>query len=127
MRPLTTGTLCVLTGLAGFSLGAYMAATKGWGTGTVTAMIVNDSGSPIERARIEFESCNLQGIAIVGSLSAGARRTVHYSLCGEGGYVVDVRFADGRSVRSDGAYVERGYRTLDVVQRDRIDSNQSSY
>lgn len=127
MRPLTTGILCVLAGLAGFGIGAWSAARYGWGSNAVTATIVNDSGRTIDRAHVEFESCNLQGSAIVGRLAAGDRRTVHFSLCGEGGYVVDVRFADGKHLRSGGGYVERGYRTLDVVQPDRIDSAQSPY
>ena len=122
-----TGTLCVVAGLAGFGIGAWLAATNGWGTPTVSATIVNDSGSPIERVHVEFESCNLQGTAIVGRLNVGDRRTVQYSLCGEGGYVIDVLFADGRSLRSGGGYVEHGYRTVDVVQRERIDSRQSTY
>lgn len=127
MRTLTTGILCVLTGLAGFGLGAWTAARHDWGSSAVAATIVNESGRAIDRAHVEFESCNLQGSAIVGRLAAGHRRTVHYSLCGEGGYVVDVRFADGTHLRSGGGYVERGYRTLDLVHVDRIDSAQSPY
>lgn len=127
MRPLTIGILCLLTGLAGFGAGTWAAARYGWGSTTVMATLSNESGREIERAHVEFESCNLQGSAIVGRLAAGDRRTVQFSLCGEGGYVVDVRFADGRHLRSGGGYVERGYRTLDVVRTDRIDSSQSPY
>jgi len=127
MRTLMVATLVVTAGLAGFGLGAWLAAANAWGADTVMATIVNDSGATIERVHVEFDSCNLQGTAIVGRLNTGDRRRVHYSLCGEGGYVIDVRFADGRRVRSGGGYVERGYRTTDVVHRDRIDSQQSAY
>lgn len=127
MRALTTSLLCAVAGLAGFGIGAGAAARYGWGSSAVAATIINDSGRAIDRAHVEFESCNLQGAAIVGRLAAGDRRTVHYSLCGEGGYVIEVRFADGKHLRSGGGYVERGYRTLDVIYADRIDSAQTPY
>lgn len=127
MKATTGCALGAILALGGFAAGAWFASVGGWGTNAVAATLVNESGMAVLRAHVRFESCGLQGAAIVGRLEPGQRRTVRYSLCGEGSYAVEADLADGRVLKHEGGYVESGYRTEHIVRADRIASSLAVY
>ena len=112
---------------AAFVAGAYMGSVRGWGTGTVTARLVNESGRPIRALTIEFRSCGAQGVAVAGSLEPGETRMVRYTVCGEASYSVRAAFEDGRVLQGREGYVETGYRSVDVISANAISSVQHFY
>ena len=116
----------VLTCLA-FVAGAWTAIQRGWGADTVTAQIINVSDQSLSSIAIEFETCGSRGSVVGGELKPGSSRRLRYSVCGEGGYVVEAVFADGHMVRSGGGYVESGYVSTEQVSRDAIVSEQSLF
>jgi hypothetical protein len=116
------GTACIATG---FAIGAWVASHNAWGSQSVTANIVNESGQTVRSAVVLFETCGGSGSAVVGELRPGASRQLHYSVCGEGGYVLEATFADGRTVRGNEGYVEVGYVSTDRISSERITSTQS--
>jgi hypothetical protein len=118
------GTAC---GAVGFAIGALVASSNGWGSHAVVGNIVNESDEVVQSAAVHFETCGGTGNAVVGELRPGASQRVHYSVCGEGGYVVEATFEDGRKIRGNEGYVEVGYVSTDRISSARITSTQSIY
>ena len=98
-----------------------------WGSDAVVANIVNESDQVVQSAAVLFETCGGTGSAVVGELRPGASQRVHYSVCGEGGYVLEATVEDGRKVRGNEGYVEVGYVSTDRISSQRITSTQSIY
>ena len=119
-----SGTACVAVG---FAIGAWVASYSGWGSRAVVANIVNESDQIVRSAAVLFETCGGTGSAVVGELRPGASQRVHYSVCGEGGYVLEATFEDGRKMRGKEGYVEVGYVSTDRISSARITSTQSTY
>lgn len=116
----------VLTCVA-FVAGAWTAIQRGWGAATVTAQVINVSDQSLDSIAIQFETCGSRGSVVGGDLKPGSSRRLRYSVCSEGGYVVEAVFADGHVLRSGGGYVEPGYLSTEKVSRDAIVSEQSLF
>jgi hypothetical protein len=126
MKPVVTISGVILAGVA-FALGAWTAMYRGWGNRMVTANIVNASGETLSSFAIDYQTCGVASSVTGGPLAKGAVRQIRYSVCGEGGYVVRVVFADGRVLEGREGYVEAGYVTTERVTADAVISSQSVY
>lgn len=75
-----------------------------------------------------MESCGQSGSAFRSGelLDPGASRTFQFLVCGEGSYAVDAVLESGRTLTS-GAYVERGYRSENIVENERIRPQLKAY
>lgn len=127
MKPTVAISLTVIVAVVAFAFGAWAAIYRGWGNRTVTANIVNSSGSILSSFAIDYQTCGVAGSMTGGSLGKGEAGQLRYSVCGEGGYVVRVVFEDGRVLEGREGYVEAGYITTEEVTADAVVSSQSIY
>ncbi len=127
MKKSASAVLCAGRVAVGFAIGAWVASYSAWGSHAVVANIVNESDQIVRSAAVLFVTCGGTGTAVVGELRPGASQRVHYSVCGEGGYVLEATFEDGRKIRGNEGYVEVGYVSTDRISSQRITSTQRIY
>ena len=124
----TTVLLCALAfAIAAFAAGAWTAIQRGWGTQSVTAIVINDTDQTLRAVTIHFEACGNKGSISGGELAPSHSHRLRYSVCGEGGYTVEAVFADGQVVKGSGGYVESGYVSTERISRNGIASSQAFY
>jgi hypothetical protein len=124
----TTVLLCALAfAVAAFAAGGWTAIQRGWGTQSVTAIVINDTDLILRAVTVRFEACGSKGSMSAGELAPGQSHRLRYSVCGEGGYTVEAEFADGQVVKGGGGYVESGYVSTERISRNGIVSSQAFY
>ncbi len=110
---------CILS----FGAGALVAVKRGWGSANVQIDVVNRSGKELRALEIKYTTCgDKQNLIVSGSLSQNQRKSFVFLPCGEGGYQVQVEFADGSKMLGNGGYVENGYRITEFVEQKGIRS-----
>ena len=110
-----------------FGAGALTAIYRGWGSQLVAVAVVNQSGQPLQSVTLNYQTCNGSGSLAVGALSPHQATTMHFAVCGEGGYTIEAVLSDGRLVKNNGAYVESGYSVSEVVLQNGIETNLHAY
>ncbi|MCE1242837.1 hypothetical protein [Oryzomicrobium sp.] len=117
---------CVLV-LSGFGIGAITAVVRGWGSPVVTLELANQSGRSIQSFVVRYDTCGNKASITSEGPSAGQSKRIYFSVCGEGGYALEVVFSDGQRMVSRNSYVESGYSITEVVTANTIDSKQPIY
>lgn len=123
--PKTIGVLALL--VAAFGAGAFTASSRGWGSSTVAVEVANHSGQDIQTFSVTYTTCGTKGSIVGGALAAKQAQTLHFSVCGEGGYTIAAVFPNGRRVTSSEGYVESGYFVAAEVSTNGIASSQRTY
>lgn len=113
--------------LAVFVSGALTAIWRGWGSPTVAVKVVNQSGQNIQSFSVAYVTCDTKGSIVGGELATGQTKTLHFSVCGEGGYTLAVVFADGRRITSTEGYVESGYLVTGLISQNGVTSSERTY
>lgn len=121
----TVGLVVLILGALG--AGAATAVLRGWSSSSVTLDLQNKSGRSIEAFVVHHETCGTKGSLTGNRLSAGESRKITLSVCGEGGFRVDVMFSDGTRVSGSERYVEPGYVVTETVTSDAITSGVRTY
>ena len=109
-----------------FSVGALTAIKRGWGSPLVSVSVENTTPLPIRRITLSYSSCGATNTLTAQNLEPGRDHFFQFMVCGEGGYKVEAALNDGR-VLSSGAYVERGYTTIEKIEPTRIKSAYRGY
>ena len=125
-KALKIGTAVVIV-CAVFVAGAVLAVVRGWGTRDVSVEIMNTSKQPISSFAVQFETCGTNGTILGTNLDPEKSKTVRFVACGEGEYAIEVRFPDGRTMKSNGTYVESGYTSVEAVTVNGIVTTQHVY
>jgi hypothetical protein len=120
--------ILVLSVLAiAFGAGAVAAIIRGWGSPVVYVDVVNSSGKELRSVVLEYESCGSKNQLVGPSLPPSARSRFNFLACGEAGYQLRVRRADGTELVGSGGYAESGYRATETVEHDRIRSEVQTH
>ena len=117
----------LLIALVAFCLGAVTAISRGWGSGLVSAKIVNKSDQTLRSYTLRYKTCGAQSSLAGVDLHPGESRVVRYAVCGEGGYQIEAQFSDGRVLKSTEGYVESGYSSTETISLNNIISDQRIY
>ena len=125
MRPLKVLGIVVLASAA-FGTGMIFSALRNRDD-TVRATIVNHVQQPVQSFTLRYTTCGTETQISGRGLLPGKSRIIRYSVCGEGGYVLEATLADGRVLKGKDGYVESGYSTVDTVTTKGIESEQSTY
>jgi hypothetical protein len=115
-RPAVLAATAVSLVVAGFVAGAATAAMRGWGDRDVQVDIVNESGQRVTAVALYLDTCGARSVLARGALEAGERTSFRFGLCGEGGYQLQARLANGVEVQGGGDYVEGGARETGHVR-----------
>jgi hypothetical protein len=119
-------TVVIALGVAFLALAAAAAWRGVWSSG-VTAHVTNGTSQGLRSVTIRFETCGKHASVSSGAVAPGESRRLRYAVCGEGGYVVEATFSDGRIIRGGGGYVETGSVSTDRISSAGISSQQSWY
>lgn len=109
-----------------FAAGALLASHRGWGSALVSVSVENSTPSSIKRISLSHMSCRAIGTLTTQNLGPGKAHLFRFAICGEGGYKLEAALDDAR-VLTSGAYVERGYSTIEKIESTRIESSYRSY
>ena len=112
----------------GFVAGVVVATSRQWGSPLVTVVVQNQASASLRAVSLRYGSCGQSGSAFRSGepLGPGESRTFQFLVCGEGSYTVDAVLESGRTLTA-GAYVERGYRSENVVENERIRHRLKAY
>jgi hypothetical protein len=113
--------------LVAFCIGVAIAVLRGWGSSNVTLELQNQSGRAIQSYVLHYETCGVKGVITGEAVAATQSRKIRFPVCGEGGYRVEVNFADGRQVTGTAGYVESGYVLSEIVTATAINSSVRTY
>lgn len=61
------------------------------------------------------------------ALKNGQATVVRFYVAGEGGYEIEVGFADGSVLKGDAGYVESGYSISEIIGASKIESRTAFY
>ena len=98
-----------------------------WPSRDVAIQIVNRTNQNIESVLLHFDTCGAKTTVASDGLAINQSRLIKHTVCGEGAYVIEVVFADGKKMSSKGLYVESGYRSTEVITFDGITSTRQTY
>lgn len=98
-----------------FALGVLTAARHQLGDPIVQVQLENEVEKPIKLVELTY-SCGDRRVKVSES-DPPAAKLHHYFFvsCGDGSYRLHVTFDDGRSVASQGTYVQPGDKTVEVL------------
>lgn len=113
--------------LVAFGAGALVASIRGWGSPSVVVDVVNAAEVPIVAAELTVGTCGTVTRIASDAIESNESRHFVFAVCGEGGYRLRVKFADGREITNRGEYVEAGYRVTERVTREQIVSRAEWY
>jgi hypothetical protein len=91
--------------------------------GEVCIKIINESGYKIKLLELKYES----GIKNIVNIKNGDEEYTSIYCPGEGSYTIKAVFGDNKIVKSNGTYIEGGYRMTEIIQRDNIKSVWNEY
>ncbi len=91
--------------------------------GEVCIKIINESGYKIKLLELKYES----GIKNIVNIKNGDEEYTSIYCPGEGSYTIKAVFGDNKIVKSNGTYIEGGYRMTESIHRDNIKSVWNEY
>jgi len=91
--------------------------------GEVCIKIINESGYKIKPLELKYES----GIKNIVNIKNGDEEYTSIYCPGEGSYTIKAVFGDNKIVKSNGTYIEGGYRMTESIHRDNIKSVWNEY
>lgn len=104
-----------------FGIGAVVAIRSNWGDPIANILVKNETDREIDYITISFTTCGIKRQLSYKSAeqnsAKGASQQVlmRLVLCGEGGHSTEVGLSDGRVFRSQGAYLEGGYKVTEHI------------
>jgi hypothetical protein len=105
-----------------YGLGVATAVFLGFGDSAAFVELHNPHGYPIQAVEVSY-SCGSRQITLTDS-QPPKRSTIGYglSLCGDGSYRIQVTHENGSLLNSKGAYVQPGYRMIETIEGNRIET-----
>jgi|GEM_PF-1673092 hypothetical protein len=91
--------------------------------GEVCIKIINESGYKIKLLELNHE----RGIKNIVNLKNGDQEYTSIYCPGEGSYTIKAIFVDNKIVKSNGTYIEGGYRMTEIIHRHNIKSVWNEY
>jgi hypothetical protein len=91
--------------------------------GEVCIKIINESGYKIKLLELKYESEK----KYIVNIKNGDQEYTSIYCPGEGSYTIKAVFGDNKIVKSNGTYIEGGYRMTEIIQRDNIKSVWNEY
>ncbi|WP_375761347.1 hypothetical protein [Corallococcus exercitus] len=106
----------VLTLMAGVALWWHdTSPARAW----IEVRVENRTGQDVREVRLEHD----QGQVLYRPLGKGDTVTLAYPVKGESGYRLIAVLEDGRELRGGSGYIERGARTREVLEPERVVSS----
>lgn len=113
-------------GILGFIGGAVTAAKRGWGSPLVSVVVENRTTTPVSVVYLHHASCGAIQSLSMQNLLPGRTHTFRFLVCGEGGYKLDAML-ENKMVLSSSAYVESGYKVVELIEPLRIRSQTRAH
>ena len=84
----------------------------------VNIILKNRSGKKINSVLLQHEKGTKKYLSLTNNTNA----TITFNTPGENAYTLTVTFDDGKKIQSKETYIESGYRMIETIHRDKIET-----